>query len=361
MFIAFSNLQIFYTFLDSDQDDESEAINLSDTEEESVNLHPQKRKRQINSHAWKWFDKLNRISAKYRICSKLYKTSCKTSNLHDHISRTHPNLGNSECPESVITNYFQQADSYDANSPRKIEIDKEVMSMIISDMQPFRIVEDVGFRKLFTILDPRHKLPSRTTLQNVLLVEMYEKARDSLQHILKNVNLCSITSDGWTSKANVNYLTVTCHFVVEDKLRSAVLSTSQLFDDTNHSGDNIADSLRAVLNEWGIFGKVSTIVTDNAHSMTKACKILEKCNLPCFAHTLNLVMLDVLAHDLLRDLLLKCKRIISFFKSSAIAYAKFRSVFKKLQKVLFHLLLLLLMLLEKKEVAVKANAENDYQ
>ncbi|XP_036336097.1 zinc finger BED domain-containing protein 1-like [Rhagoletis pomonella] len=275
------------------------------------------------SNVWKWFDKVSKTTSKCRICKKIYKTSGNTSNLREHQNRVHPNYAGTECKKSTIKDFFKESNYYEDNNPRKNLIDNAVISMIVTDMQPTRVVDDVGFRNLLGVLEPRYKLPSRTTFQNVLLVEMFDNAVKSLKTMLNNINYCSITSDGWTSKNNINYLTVTCHFIVDGKLKTAVLSTNPLNDDTNHSGENIASSIRHVLTEWKIFDKVTTIVTDNAQSMVKACRLLKKCHLPCFAHSLNLVMQDVLSHDNLKELISKCKKIVAFFKSSSIAYAKF--------------------------------------
>jgi len=59
---------------------------------------------------------------------------------------------------------------------------------------------------------------------------------------------------------------------------------------TNPSAQNIADTLKNMLTTWNVFEKTVCIVTDNASSMVKACEILKIRNLPCFAHTLNLVV-----------------------------------------------------------------------
>lgn len=94
---------------------------------------------------------------------------------------------------------------------------------------------------------------------------------------------------------------------------------------TNHNAENIATSLRAVLDEWGIYSKVATIVTDNDSTMLKACELLQKRHLPCFAHTVNLVVQDSLSQDYIKDILTKCKKIVTFFKSSTISYEKFKA------------------------------------
>lgn len=58
--------------------------------------------------------------------------------------------------------------------------------------------------------------------------------------------------------------------------------------------------------------------------MLKMCELLQKKNIPCFAHTINLVVQSCLALDVLSEIMIKCKRIVTFFKSSSIAYSKLR-------------------------------------
>ncbi|XP_058985453.1 E3 SUMO-protein ligase ZBED1-like [Musca domestica] len=63
----------------------------------------------------------------------------------------------------------------------------------------------------------------------------------------------------------------------------------------------------------------------NRPSMLKACELLQKRNLPCFAHTINLVLQDCLAQDYVKTTLGKCKNIVSYFKSRTISYEKFKA------------------------------------
>lgn len=64
--------------------------------------------------------------------------------------------------------------------------------------------------------------------------------------------------------------------------------------DINHTSENIATEINLIIKDWDIVNKVVTIVTYNAFSMIKACQILKIRHLPCFAHTLNLVVQDSL-------------------------------------------------------------------
>lgn len=78
-----------------------------------------------------------------------------------------------------------------------------------------------------------------------------------------------------------------------------------------------------------MFAILSAIVTDNAASMIKACVIRQKRHMPCFAHTLNLIMQDTLQLENTKPIIAKCKRIVTFFKSSSIAYSKLKSAQEK--------------------------------
>ncbi|XP_017484756.1 PREDICTED: zinc finger BED domain-containing protein 1-like [Rhagoletis zephyria] len=100
--------------------------------------------------------------------------------------------------------------------------------------------------------------------------------------------------------------------------------TSKLANELNHSAENISQSLRKCLNKWNILEKVNYVVTDNAASMLKACELLEKQNLPRFAHSINLVVQDALSTEKVKVILTKCKRIVAYLKSSTIAYARLR-------------------------------------
>ncbi|XP_053969981.1 E3 SUMO-protein ligase ZBED1-like [Anastrepha ludens] len=247
-----------------------------------------KRQRVGRSSVWGHFEKINNgMSAKCRSCGKMYKTSGNTSNLFDHLKRAHPG--------------------------------QRVNDLSITS------VEDPEFRDFIKLFDPRYKLPSRTTLSNVMMTNLFDEQKPKLKNLLSKINHCAITTDMWTSLANESYMTDTCSFITDSYcLRSAVLSTNKLIDETNHTAKNIADTLQAVCNEWGIFDKITAIVTDNASSMIKACELLKKRNLPCYAHSLNLVVQDCLKLDCTKELLKKCNSIVAFFKNSTIAYKKFK-------------------------------------
>ncbi|CAH1989887.1 unnamed protein product [Acanthoscelides obtectus] len=214
---------------------------------------------------------------------------------------------------------------YNDQSSQKKKLDLAVVDMIALDLQPFTIVTDEGFKKLVSLLDPRYDVPSTYTLSGKLLNQRYTDIRNKLKEDMSGVEYVALTCDGWTSRATESYLTITCHFVSNHQLHAVVLSTKPLTNGINHTSENIAASIQEIIDEWEIDHKITSIVTDNAASMIKACELLKKKHFPCYAHTLNLVVQDNM--KLIQPILKKCKDIVTFIKQSTSAM----EIFKKEQ------------------------------
>ncbi|XP_036343682.1 zinc finger BED domain-containing protein 4-like, partial [Rhagoletis pomonella] len=130
------------------------SINISDSPDEENNVARKPRKQ--GSVIWNFFEKCKaNSSAKCCTCGKIYKTSGNTSNLFDHIKRSHPTQLETSNSKTNIHRFFKPAesDSYRYYSVKKGQIDAALARMIAVDVQPFRVVEDKGFRELIATLD----------------------------------------------------------------------------------------------------------------------------------------------------------------------------------------------------------------
>ncbi|XP_049268966.1 zinc finger BED domain-containing protein 6-like [Rhipicephalus sanguineus] len=137
----------------------------------------------------------------------------------------------------------------------------------------------------------------------------------------------------WTSCTTESYITVTCHFLKDITMRSAALSTA-VFQGA-HTAQNVTDVIGGVLEDWGIRQAIVAFVTDNNKRMVLAARLLGFEHLVCFAHTLNLPVKDGLkSSEELATLLLKCKNIVRYVRSSCIATAKLREEQERVGKVL---------------------------
>ena len=127
---------------------------------------------------------------------------------------------------------------------------------------------------------------------------MYTTRAGEIKRELLQISHVALTSDLWTSRTKESYLTITCHFVTstwELNCKSLVLETFGFEKD--HTAENIAASFQKTAEEWGISRKVVVMVTDNAANVVAAVRHTAWANVPCFAHTLNLVIYEAIKAD----------------------------------------------------------------
>ena len=159
-------------------------------------------------------------------------------------------------------------------------------------------------------------MPNRDTFSERIIPARYNIEVTKLMDELKATSHVSLTSDCWTSRTTIPYMTITAHFVDDQfNLQSKVLQTKVLNE--KHTGENISVALNAALESWQISEKVSVITTDNASNMGRAISIsdidLQK---GCFAHTLDLAAKK--AVELAKPLSRRMKPVITFLHRSHI-------------------------------------------
>ena len=203
--------------------------------------------------------------------------------------------------------------------------------MIVKDMQPASIVQDIGFIEFIHVLDPRYNLPSRRTAMRSLLMQHYEAAVTTILKQLQEVQSVAITTDFWTSRSSESSITVSCHFTDNLwKLKSYILSTYQVKMD--HTAENIASELRKITDKWGDVREGQLYSDrDNAADMLAAALLTTWKHLPSMAHTLNLVVQESI--EKVEDLAIlrrKCRQIVTYFKQSVKAKDKLEEIQKQM-------------------------------
>ena len=131
---------------------------------------------------------------------------------------------------------------------------------------------------------------------------------------------------------------VTIHFIDANFcLRSYLLDVKELLD--NHTGENIAEHLSEIMNDWHLSSiKLSGVTTDNGSNTHKAVDTLHWCHMPCFSHTLQLAVqvamkLSAVAMKLsaVSRAIARCKRLINHFQHSVQSTLILRSKQKSLK------------------------------
>lgn len=203
------------------------------------------------------------------------------------------------------------------------EIDHQIVKMVAADYLPFSLVENPAFKTFVKMLSASYSLPSRKTLSKVLLTQVYNKLVEAVKNDLKEATSVTITTDGWTSMSNDNYLALTAHFITKNcQMQSFLLDCFQYNE--RHTAVNLSEETKRVLMEWDIYDKVNALVTDNAANMSATARLGGWKHLSCFAHSINLVVQAGLKD--VNETHVRAKSIVEFFKRSPQASAKLRSI-----------------------------------
>lgn len=196
--------------------------------------------------------------------------------------------------------------------------------MIVKEYYPFSIVEDIEFKKLINMLNPGYSLLCRKTLSTSLLPVLYNKIHQQVQSDIEvNAQYIALTTDAWTSIRNESYTAITVHFIDQNcHLKSYLLSCAKF--SVRHTSQNIKDDLQNVIRQWGLQNKVAACTTDNAANITAAIRLCKWRHIPCFAHSLNLIVQSSLEH--IQETRSKVKTIVEYFKRSSIATEKLKQM-----------------------------------
>jgi len=206
--------------------------------------------------------------------------------------------------------------------PRKLTVDakknmdQKLLKLFVNDFQPFKIVEDSGFKQFLKALNPNYELPNRHAISKELIPALYEKCLVEMKSLTSTVESACLTTDCWTSRNNESFMAITIHFInTEFELKSVLLGCHSF--NSNHTANNLAQEIEQVLNSWNLYSKITFAVSDNAYNIKNALATLGFKNMGCFAHTMNLIVQSALTLE--EDLIGKVKTIVTYFRKSTVA------------------------------------------
>lgn len=116
------------------------------------------------------------------------------------------------------------------------------------------------------------KVSRQTTTRD--LGKLFAEARDMLMNsVLPAASSVSLTSDIWAGNAKEDYISVVAHYVSSDwELQKRVIGFRLI--EVKHSGENIAERIGNVVEEFGLTDKIFAVSLDNASSNSKAYESL---------------------------------------------------------------------------------------
>jgi len=144
--------------------------------------------------------------------------------------------------QTSVVGYLPKKLSVDA----KKKLDQTLLKLFVNDFQPFKVVEDSGFKQFVKLLNPNYELPNRHTISKELIPAMYEKCLGEMKSLISKVESACLTTDCWTSRNNESFMTITIHFIdTEFELKSILLECSSF--NLNHTGHNLAQEIKRIL------------------------------------------------------------------------------------------------------------------
>lgn len=202
---------------------------------------------------------------------------------------------------------------------RQKDLNKSLINMITTDLQPFSIVDDKGFKKFVSDLNSNYVLPSRTTLTRQLLPQAYECRLEEVKAEVSTAEYIALTTDTWTSRATESYIAITAHFIDNNFILQSYLLDCCKFSE-NHTAENLRNQLLVLTKEWNIEKKICAVVTDNAANIKAAVRMTGWNHFSCFAHSLNLVVQSSVKN--INNIQVKVKAIVEYFHRSTVASEK---------------------------------------
>jgi len=232
-----------------------------------------------------------------------------------------------------ITSAFQQASAISRSSSRWRALTDSVCYCLAKDMLPFDAVTDPGFRHMLHTFEPRYIPPDRTTIARHYMPELYEREKEKVVSAMASgLQHFAITTDGWSSRANHSYVSLTVHYINEQwELCSHLLETTE--SSVSHTAANLATGLEEVLARWKLsLTSLSAATTDNAKNIVAALEILDCQRFGCFSHTLQLGVQKAMAVPEVARALRRAKQLVGHFHHSV----KSTNVLRQKQKDLRH-------------------------
>ncbi|CAF1482350.1 unnamed protein product [Rotaria magnacalcarata] len=286
---------------------------------------------------------------------------------------------------------------YNNNHPRPIQLSQSILENLIVDLGlPLSIVERDAFIKFMSVIDPKFAITSRRTLSRTTIPRLFTAMNDELKKFCNQSNFISLTLDIWTDRRLRAFFAMTGHAFVDNTLKSYVLCflplhgshTANLLLQTYENvismfdiqtklvrlvTDNAANNIKAFENliipgfehyfniedddndeiesDIDLDGfsddddakeeSYHQVIHDNAiniiesikHSFDNVAANSESLRIPCFAHTIQLVVNDGLKQiSSIQSALVKVSKIAKLSHTSTIFAEKLEHIGKSIPK-----------------------------
>jgi hypothetical protein len=273
------------------------------------------------SHIWQHASEL--VSAKHRstswLCTicwnkgsvvlfSLSNTSRPRAHLlekHQIFSSDQQAVENNEAAQtaSIAISVLQQQMQGAHQRPTQLTVDKTLSSVIewiIAARSPFSCVELPEFRNMVMVLNPQlfdYIYKSGNSVRKLVLTTFQHRRMKVINDLQSAQSKIHLSFDLWSSPNSLALCGVVAHYLTAD-FRSQALLIGLRSVQGAHSGENIAETVLEVVQEYGIADKVGYFQADNAGNNDTCVRAVLRIIAPsasatqrrlrCYGHIINL-------------------------------------------------------------------------
>lgn len=241
--------------------------------------------------------------------------------------------------QSKISDIFPPLEKYKSGHLKQKELNYLLGEWLADAMLPFNTVNNLRFRAFMEVAHSKYNLPKEKYFRTVVIPDIYKRVKSAISKILESVAVFTATSDMWSSSSNQSYVSLTIHFIDANWQRKMIVLSCQPIYET-HTAENIASTLRGILEEWGLLSKIHIFVRDSGANMIAAMEEGSFDSVPCFLHTLHLVVQNgLLCQRTVIDMQARLTNFISHYRRSTMLKHKLREIQRRLNLPLHSLIL----------------------
>ena len=214
------------------------------------------------------------------------------------------------------------------SAKRQEEVSQALARMIGANMLPISFGNSFGFKNFMAVVEPDYRCPCPKSWLELI----YKEKRQKIEKEIEKAASISVTIDGWSSRGQDSYISLTAHFITGDwEIKSYTLCTHDI--EGRHTAENITAVVISMQEEWSITNKLIAVVHDNASNMHASSNLLEnlKYSISCAAHNLQLSIKDAFQKvEQFSDVIKKASQTVQHFHHSNLATSALQDSQKQL-------------------------------